>query len=321
MTGLRWGILGTGNIARSMAEALHLVPGATLQAVASRSSRTAEAFAERWGIATAHGSYEAFFADPSVDVVYIATPNALHKDNILAALAAGKHILCEKPLTTSPEDSRLCGEAARAAGLFLMEAMWTAFMPAMRKAQDLIAEGAIGRPMHLTANFIAYRDPAEWPNLYDPDLGGGASMDLGIYPVTAAELLLGPVISSKAEVLRPPGGVDEMVAMILQHETGALSHLGFGFRIDMPVAVRVTGDGGTLDIPHEFHHPDRVILTRNGTATTYDLPPLGMGYAHEAIHVQECIAEGRLESPVWPLQKSIDCAALLRETAEARGGS
>ncbi len=311
MTQFRWGILATGNIASSMAAALRHVPDASLLAVASRRQEAADAFAARWGIPKAYGTYEALLADPEIDIVYVATPNALHKDNILAALAAGKHVLCEKPLTTSAADSALCAEAARKAGLFLMEAMWTAFFPAMIKARALIADGAIGEVRHLTANFVSYRDLETFPNLFDPSLGGGASLDLGVYPITAALLLAGPIEAAASTVLRGPTGVDEMVGVTARHASGTMSHLSFGFRVEMPISIHVTGDLGVLEVPNEFHHPERLILRRGDGEEIIHLPALGNGYAHEAMEVQQCIANGTGESAVWPLETSVEIARLL----------
>jgi predicted dehydrogenase len=311
MTAFRWGILATGNIASSMAEALTLVPGAELRAVASRRQASADDFAERWTVPVAYGSYDALLADPDIDIVYIATPNALHKDNILSALAAGKHVLCEKPLTTSAADTALCAEAARSAGLFLMEAMWTAFFPAMIRVRELIEEGAIGTLRHLTANFVAFRDPKAFPNLYDPGLGGGATLDLGVYPFAAALLLAGPVERAASCVLEGPTGVDEMAGVSAVHASGVVSQLSFGFRVDMPIAVRVVGDLGVLDIPRDFHRPETLHLTRGGVTDEISLPPLGRGYAHEAIEVQRCVRDGALCSAIWPPASSGAVASLV----------
>ena len=304
MTTFNWGILGTGNIAGAMAAALDLVPGARLRAVASRQQATADRFARRWNTAHAHGSYDALLADPEVDIVYIATPNALHKANILAALEAGKHVLCEKPITTSPEDTDYCAEIARTKNLFLMEAMWTAFFPAMIRARELLRDGAIGEVRHLSANFVSYRDPHRHPNLFDPDLGGGATLDLGVYPMAAALLLAGPMDTFAASLVRGQTGVDEMVGVSASHRSGAMSQLAFGFRVEMPIAVRVTGDRGVLEIPDEFHHPERLVLRRGTAEENISLPALGHGYAHEAIEVQNCIAAGAIDSEIWPLHQS-----------------
>ena len=307
----RWGFLGTGKIAVAMAEALRLVPGAEMAAVASRTQVKADAFAADWGFSRAHGSYGALHADPDIDIVYIATPNAAHKENILGALAAGKHVLCEKPMTLSAADSAACFDAADRAGLLLMEALWTAFFPAMQKAIALVQSGAIGQPRHLTANFVAYRDPEVYPILFDPDLGGGAQNDLGIYPVAAALLLAGPVRSSHVQPILGPSGVDEMTGMTLDHESGVLSLLSCGFTVDLPVAARLVGDAGEIEIPETLNHPQRVILRQGGVETVFDLPSLGLGYAHEAIAFQEAVVTGSRKPLLWTRSHTLACAEIL----------
>ncbi len=316
MSSAGWGILGTGNMAASMAAALAHVPGATLSAVASRDEGRASAFAAHWNVARAYGSEAALLADPRVDIVYISTPNALHKDSILAALAAGKHVLCEKPMTLGAADSAACFAAAETAGCLLMEALWTAFFPAMARAIDLVQSGAIGTPRMLTANFVSKRDPADHPNLFDPDLGGGARNDLGIYPVAAALLLAGPVAAWTHQPIRGATGVDEMFGLTLAHENGALSLLACGFRAEMPIAVRVTGDDGAIEIAEDFHCPQGVTLHQNGTASAFDLPSLGKGYAHEAIAFQAAVHGGDGSLLSWKKECTIAVAEIL-ETGQA----
>ena len=313
MSRFRWGILATGNIAGSMAAALRHVPGAELLAVASRNQSSADLFAATWSVPRAYPSHAALLADPDLEIVYVATPNALHKQNVLDALAAGKHVLCEKPLTTSVEDTVECVEAARAGGLFLMEAMWTAFFPAMERARELVAGGAIGTLRHLSAQFVSYRDPAKHPNLFDPALGGGATLDLGIYPITVAQLLAGPIASCAAEAVTGASGVDEMVVVAARHENDVVSQLSFGFRTEMPASVNLAGDDGNLSIPQDFYRPDRIVLTRGGKVETLNLPYVANGYAHEARHVQECLLGGQSESDIFPLALSISSARLLAE--------
>lgn len=299
MTSYKWGFLGTGNIARAMASALHHVPGAERFAVASRSQTTAQAFASEFGFDRAYGCYDALMADPDIDVVYVATPNGLHKDNILAALAAGKHVLCEKPMTLSVADSEECFAAARTAGLFLMEAFWTAFFPAMRKAIEIVRSGEIGTPLHFTASFVSLRSPDTYPILFDPALGGGARNDLGIYPVATSLLLAGPARHVSSQSITGPTGVDEMTAFTLEHENGALSVLSCGFRAEMPIALRCVCERGSIEIADTFHHPDHVTVTRDGETVTYRLPFLGNGYAHEAIAFQDYIS-GASADVLWP---------------------
>jgi len=314
MNEFNWGILGTGNIAGSMAEALSLVPGARRYAVASRSQAKARPFATQWGFDKAYATYAELYSDPTVDIVYVATPNTCHKENILAALAAGKHVLCEKPMTLSVEDSIACFDAAEAAGLLLVEALWTAFFPAMQKTLDLVRTGEIGAPRYLSANFVSFRDPKLHPNLFDPVLGGGARNDLGIYPIAAALLLAGPVESFRSESVVGPTGVDEMVAMSLKHRNGTISQLSYGFRVEMPISVKVVGESGTVVIPRDFHHPQSVTLNKNEVETIFDLPSIGKGYAHEAISFQDAIKGRECRQLPWTKTLSLEAARLLTVT-------
>jgi len=225
--------------------------------------------------------------------------------------------LCEKPMTLSQADSAECFRAAERAGLFLMEALWTAFCPAMIKAIDLVQSGEIGTPHLLVATFISKRSPETYPILFDPALGGGARNDLGIYPVAAALLLAGPVQSATSLSVQGPTGVDEMTFMTLEHESGAAAQLACGFRLDLPIAVRVEGSTGWVEIPDDFNHPQQVILQRHGSAQVFDLPTLGTGYAHEAIHMQDRLRAGHMASDIWTEAKTLACATLL-EGGETR---
>ncbi len=171
--------------------------------------------------------------------------------------------------------------------------------------------GAIGTPRHLTANFIAYRDPQQWPNLYSVELGGGATLDIGIYPIVMAQLLAGPIDSLSSEIVYGETGVDEMVVVSARHENGVVSQLSFGFRADIPIAATLYGDRGSITIPHEFHHPDRLILNQSGQTQEIKMPGLGNGYAHEIIEVHRCIEQGILESPIFPHELSLQSARLL----------
>lgn len=307
----RWGILSTGNMANSMAAAMEHVPDAQLIAVASRTQNTADKFAKRWGCEHAYDHFESLLANPDIDIVYIATPNAIHKDNILKALEFGKHILCEKPLTTSVEDLELCMGTARSKGLFLMEAIWTAFFPVMRKISSLVSEAAIGKIRHINAQFVSYRDPHQSPNLFDPKLGGGATSDLGIYPIAISQLFAGAITNHSAQTVTGTSGVDEMVVVSAQHENEILSTLSYGFRAEIPILMTITGDEGVIEIPQNFHKPDNFALSFNGNVQRFELPPIGNGYAHEILEVHDCIQNGKLESSVLPLSFSLRCARIL----------
>jgi len=296
-----------------MAEALSVVEDAQLLAVASRGQTAADAFAQKWDVPRAYAGYDRLLADPDIDIVYVATPNAMHRENILAALDAGKHVLCEKPMTTSAADSQYCADYAAARDLFLMEAMWTAFFPAMQMAVDMIAAGAIGKPRHLTASFVSYRNPREFPNLFDPALGGGAALDLGIYPITIAQLLGGPIVSLSSQTVRGQNGVDEMTVVSGRHKSELLSQLSFGFRVDLPAETIVTGDAGQIIISNPCYRPEQIVVQKAGQREVISAPMVGNGYTHEVIEVQQCLASGLTESRKYPAAISVGTALLMEE--------
>ena len=310
---LNWGIIGTGNIARSMADALKHVPQAQKYAVASRHIETADQFAKTWGFQRSYGSFADLLADRAVDIVYIATPNSRHKQDILDAIGAGKHVLCEKPMTLSAQDSADCFAAAHAAGVFLMEALWTAFFPAMQKAIEVIQSGTIGPVHYITANFVSYRDADMHPILFDPNLAGGARNDLGIYPLAAALLLAGPMRHFQTHSFMGPSGVDEMTTFSVEHENGALSVLTCGFRVELPVAVTCVGAHGTLEIPNDFHRPNLVRVTVGDTVAEHAVPFIANGYAHEAIAFQARVL-GETDDVAWGQNETLSVARVLQNS-------
>lgn len=304
----RWGILGTGNIARSMTEALRLAPGAVPLGVGSRNLTTARAFAETWELPRHYGCYDDLFADADVDIVYIATPNSAHHDNIRAALKAGKHVLCEKPLCVSAELARACAAEARAQGLFLMEAMWTRFIPAVRQAVNRARSGEIGKIKLLQADFCAVRRPADWPNLFNAELGGGALLDLGVYPLTLARDVLGRHDSAAGEISTCESGVDDMASIVLSYASGSIAKLRCGFKEDLPRNAKIIGSTGRIVLPEPFHCARKLVLesAEGVPRETIDIPPTGAGYAHQLVEVQSCLDKGLIESPVMPLAESIE---------------
>jgi len=298
-TTTRWGIIGTGKIARAFAAALHDTPGAVLAGVASRSSASAEAFAREHGVAQAYGSYQALVDAPDVDLVYIATPHTEHAANALLALDAGKGVLCEKPFTMNRAQAEQVVAKAQANKLFLMEAMWTRFMPALAEVQRIIASGEIGAVNQVTADFgfTAPFDPAH--RLFDRELGGGALLDLGIYPLSIAAALLGPVASVTAQADMGATGVDLNTAFILRHAGGGLSACACSVIAHTPVELTVSGPGGSIRMNGRFHQARSITVNRaDGVARTIPTPFLGNGYVHEAIEAQRCWHAGLVESPV-----------------------
>jgi predicted dehydrogenase len=298
MGNTRWGIIGTGKIAKEFAAALHDTPGAVLAGVASRSSASAEAFAQEHGVAQAYGSYQALVDSPDIDLVYIATPHTEHASNALMALDAGKGVLCEKPFTMNHAEAGQVVEKARAKNLFLMEAMWSRFMPALAEVQRIIASGEIGRVNQVTADFgfTAAFDPAH--RLFNRELGGGALLDLGIYPLSIAAALLGPVTSVTAQAEIGATGVDLTTGFILRHEGGGVSACACSLTAHTPVELTVSGPGGFIRMNSRFHHPESITVTRaDGVARTIATPFLGNGYVHEVIEAQRCWQAGLMESP------------------------
>jgi predicted dehydrogenase len=294
----RWGIIGTGKIAKAFAAALRDTPGAVLAGVASRSSASAEAFAREQGVANAYGSYQALVDAHDIDLVYIATPHTEHAANALMALEAGKGVLCEKPFTMNHAEADQVIALARAKNLFLMEAMWSRFMPALAEVRRIIATGEIGAVNQVTADFgfTANFDPAH--RLFNRELGGGALLDLGIYPLSLATALLGPVASVTAQAEIGATGVDLNTGFTLRHEGGGVSSCACSITTHTPVELTVSGPGGFIRMNTRFHHAESIAVhPAEGAARTIATPFLGNGYVHEAIEAQRCWHAGLVESP------------------------
>src|SRR6516162_6469296 len=245
---IRWGVIGPGAIAVGFADAMQMVEGADIVAVASRSRERADVYADRYGIATRYDDYAALARDPQVDVVYVATPQSRHMDDTLLVLSAGKHVLCEKPFALNERQARRMVDEARRQGVFLMEAIWSRFLPAYRALVDVLASGGIGDPLLVEADFGFRRPMDPDDRLYRADLGGGGLLDLGIYPLQLCTLLLGPVEGVAAQGVIGETGVDELVAAVLRHRHGRLGVIKAALRINMACDARVSGTEGVIEI-------------------------------------------------------------------------
>ena len=325
-TGLRWGFIGPGTIANNVARDMPHVEGARLHAVASRSQARAEAFAREHGVAVAYGAYGDLLADPDVDAVYIATPHRQHHAIALAAIAAGKHLLVEKAFTCTLAGARAIVDAARAAGVFCMEAMWTRFQPALVTARRLLAEGAIGQVRAVRADLGVRNEFDPRNRLWDPGQGGGALLDLGVYTTSFVQFVLGgaPTAVDVAGTVER-NGVDAE-STLLWHDDGGRSGVAqCSFRSPLPGAAAVFGTAGWLEVPPRFHHPDRVVVHpmgpdgRAASPETMVAPPLGTGYAHEFLEVQRCVAAGLTESPTMPLDDTLAVMGVLEHALHALG--
>ncbi|HEY0001404.1 MAG TPA: Gfo/Idh/MocA family oxidoreductase [Actinoplanes sp.] len=309
---VRWGILGPGGIAESFAADLAHVEGAELAAVGSRSGARATEFAERFGFARAHGSYAELAADPDVDVVYIATPHAFHLDGALQCIQGGKAVLVEKPITLDLSSAAALVQAAREHEVFLMEAMWMRLNPAIRKVAELVEEGAIGWVSAIHADFgLQGPFPVE-SRLRDPKLGGGALLDLGVYPIHLVHLLMGAPASVQAWAHLTPEGVDENTGVLLGYQPGAVAALTCSINGNSRNAASITGTDGRIDLPEGFFVPRSFVLNRVGREPeTFEFPFEGSGYQFEAAEVQRCVLAGELESPLVPHTTTLEVMALL----------
>jgi predicted dehydrogenase len=315
---IRWGILGTGTIARVFTEDLLRMPGHSVVAVGSRAPHTAEAFAARYGIGRAHGSYEALADDHAVDVVYVATPHNGHHPAALRCLEGGRAVLVEKPFTTSAADADHLIAVAAERGLFAMEAMWTRFNPVITRLRTLVADGAIGEVTSVYADFsfASAFDPAH--RLWDPALAGGALLDLGVYPVSFAWMLLGPPETVQATAATAPTGVDSNTGVLLGYSSGAVALLHCGLMADSPNTATVTGTKGRIEVAAPFFRPTAMTLHRRDCEPeTFTADLDGNGYTYQAAEVARCLRAGALESAVMPLAETLAILGTL-DTIAAR---
>jgi predicted dehydrogenase len=298
MKATRWGILGTGKIAGQFAAALRDTPGAVLAAVASRTLAGAEAFAQEQGVDQAYGSYQALVDADGIDLVYVASPHTEHAANAMLALHAGKGVLCEKAFTINRAEAEQVVALARANKLFLMEAMWTRYMPSLAEVKRVIASGEIGAVNQVTADFGFKAEVGPEHRLLKRELGGGALLDLGIYPLSIATALLGPVASVTAQAEMSPTGIDLNTGFILHHAGGGISSCACSLTTRTPTELTVSGERGYIRMNSRFNQTESITVTpADGAARTVATPFLGNGYVHEIIEAQRCFQAGLLESP------------------------
>ncbi|MFB7335758.1 Gfo/Idh/MocA family oxidoreductase [Streptomyces adustus] len=306
---VRWGVLATGGIAAAFTADLVDLPDAQVVAVASRTRASAEAFAERFGIPRAYGEWEALAQDADIDVVYVATPHAAHRAAAGLCLEAGRNVLCEKAFTLNAGEARELVALARERGSFLMEAMWMYCNPLVRRLKALVEDGAIGEVRTVQADFGLAGPFPPSHRLRDPAQGGGALLDLGVYPVSFAQLLLGEPSDIAARAVLSDEGVDLQTGALLSWESGALASVHCSLVGGTGTTASVTGSGGRIDIPDGFFHPDRFVLHRDGrapeefTADPADGPRTSL--RHEAKEVMRALRAGETESPLVPLDGTL----------------
>ncbi len=304
---IRWGIVGTGKIAASFAEDIGHAPNAELLAVGSRSRAAAEAFGDRFAIPRRHASYASLAEDPQVDIAYIATPHTQHHENSALCLQAGKAVLCEKPFTVNAGEARSLIDLARQRGLFLMEAMWTRFLPATRELRRLLEQGVLGEVRMLAADFGKRFDFDAASRLFAPELGGGALLDLGVYPVSLASLVFGPPARITSMVSMGRTGVDEQEGIVFGYEGGRLAVLYASMQATTPDEATILGSRGYLRIHTPMHAPERMTLCLEGSQEqSLEYPIRGNGLHYQAIEAMRCLREGMRESDSMRLEESLE---------------
>ena len=311
---IRWGILSTGRIASVFAGELSLLPEAELVAVGSRSGDSARRFAQEFNVSRTHDSYAALANDPDVDVIYVATPHPMHKDNCLLCLQAGKAVLCEKPFTINAGEAAEVIELAQEKQLFLMEAMFTRFTPALVKARQLLDENAIGDVLAMSADFAgrAAFDPQS--RLFAKELGGGALLDLGVYTVSLASMVFGAPSRITSMAHLGETGVDEQAAIVLGYDDGAMATLFTSLRVGTPNEVIISGATGRIKLHTPIFRPQRLTLSLDGKDDEdIDAPYVGDAYSYEAAEVMKCLGEGKLQSEIMPLEETLEIMRTMDE--------
>jgi len=312
MTGLRWGILATGGIAHSFTSDLR-VAGLDVAAVGSRRAASAEEFAREFDIPRAHSSYEALVADPDVDIVYVATPHPRHAENALLALDAGKHVLVEKPFTLNAREAAVVRDRARSRGLLAMEAMWTRYLPHMRRIHEILAAGTLGEIRTVFADHTQRISSDPGHRLNALELGGGALLDLAIYPISFVSDVLGVPETVVARARMIETGADSEVATISTHAGGAVATTISSSRGAGPGTAHIVGTEARVDIDATWYTPTTFRVTGpDGTVLEeFDGRGEGRGMQFQALAAEEIVAAGRRDSELLPLDETVAIMATL----------
>lgn len=317
---LRWGILATGNIAHKFATGLAASKTGVLAAVGSRTQESADKFGDEFSIPRRHGSYEALAADDEVDAIYVSTPHPMHKDNAILCLRAGKAVLCEKPMAINARESEEMIAVARETGCFLMEAMWTRFLPPIVRLREMLASGAIGEVRMVMADFGFRAGENPEGRLFKLSMGGGGLLDVGIYPIALASMILGKAKDITGLAHIGDTGVDEQAAMTLGYDGGGLAVLACGVRTQMTHEASIFGTDGLIRLAHGWWHGSAITLQLpEKEPEIIDLPVEGNGYHYEADEVARCLAAGKTESDVMPLAETVEIAQTM-DTLRAQWG-
>lgn len=304
---INWGILSTGGIAERMATALKSVDGAALIAVASRDIEKSKDFADKFDIPRAYGSYEEMADDSDVDIIYVATPNHLHYENILMCLTKGKNVICEKPFTLNSKQAKEVIKLARSKNLFLMEAHKSYFLPGIKKVKELIKDNVIGKIVTVKADFCIKPPYNKEHRMFNPKLGGGALLDVGVYPISFVIDLLGNPIEINSNTTLCETGVDVFSAITIKHENSITSNICCGFNAAMPRESIILGENGYIKIHEPFHQAPRITLKiGENVPVEIDTSFVGNGLVQEAQAATNCLKEDKSECEEFSLDKTIE---------------
>lgn len=313
MKTIKWGIIGAGKISSSFAAALNSLQDAQITAVASRSIEKAKEFAERYNIKKAYGSYEELAKDPEIDVVYIGTPHTEHKDNSALCIINGKAVLCEKPFTLNQKESEYLIDLAKKHNVFIMEAMWTKFLPVTNVVKKWLQEKVIGEVKYFNISFGYQAEFDPKSRLFDPNLAGGALMDVGIYPITYVIHMMDRLpdkVVSNAYLGR--SGVDEINTISFLYNNGVIADLSSAVAANTGFNAVIVGDNGKIVVPNFWMADSAELYDSNGKLLdAFLLPFTENGYVYEAEEVNRCLREGRKESEILPLQDTLDIIKLM----------
>jgi predicted dehydrogenase len=311
MSNFRWAIIGTGGIARAFTEDLKRLEGHEVVAVGSRNIESAQKFAADFSGVVPYGSYEEL-VEVDADAVYVATPHPMHYENTLLAMRAGKPVLCEKAFTVNAQEARALVSYSQENRVALMEAMWSRFLPHLQQVKQIISDGTLGSITNVVADHGQFIPYERAPRLWEPELGGGALLDLGIYPLTLAHLVMGSPCSISAQATLTEQGVDLNTSIILRYEGGAHALLSCTMASRGSVSAMIAGDKARIEIDGSFYTPTSFrVITRDGEITEYPNEYVGHGLREEAAEFARVIRAGEIESPLMPHQVSIELMEIM----------
>jgi predicted dehydrogenase len=321
---IRWGILGAGNIAKKLAADIALVDNAQLVAVGSRSKENANQFAREFSVPHIHGSYDELSKNSEVDVIYVATPHSHHHENTLMCLENNKAVLCEKAFAVNYRQAKEMVDKARQKNVFLMEAMWTKFLPHYNKMKSIVDSGQLGTISSVLINFgFKPRTPVP-ARLFDPALAGGTILDIGVYNVFIAMSVLGRPDEIEACMSPASTGVDEQCSVVFKYNNGSMAQLFSSFVAHLPTEADINGSDGRLRLTHRFYAPESTLefypdKMDSKQQVPFDNPTTGWGYQYEVRHVCECLERNLKESNVMTLDNTLEMMEVLDDIRKKAG--